>query len=82
MALLNCVATHPARDVPGTSTQGPRKVLMSENCLKIVFLGATALALHVYFCFLLEKQIFKMSKWDPAAGHSRDQVMGFFGDLG
>ena len=31
---------------------------------KSVFLDAIVLVLHIYWCFLLEKQIFKISKWE------------------
>ena len=71
--------TQPARDVPGTSPEGPLKVLTSgtsrgpsgdsqgtntkiNDLMKNWFLDAILLVLHIYFCFLLEKQIFKRSK--------------------
>ena len=31
--------------------------------MKNVFLEAKAFVLHIYYCYLLEKQIFKSSKW-------------------
>ena len=31
--------------------------------MKKVFLDALVFVSHIYFCFLLEKQIFKSSKW-------------------
>ena len=36
--------------------------------MKNVFLDAIVLFLQIYYCFLLEKQIFKSSKW----GRPRD----------
>ena len=46
-----------ARNVPGTSSEGSLKVLTS---------GTSHLShlyhLHIYLCFLLQKQIFKRSK--------------------
>ena len=53
--------------------------------MKKVLLDAIVIALHIYSCFLLEKQICKSSKWvrpqDPVAGHPSDQMMRRFGDV-
>ena len=53
--------------------------------MKKVFLDVIVLALHVYYCFLLEKQICKSSKWgsprDPVAGRPGYQMMGRSGDV-
>ena len=35
-----------------------------DGLMKKVFLDAIVLALHIYYRFLLEKQIFKSSKWE------------------
>ena len=42
------------------------------------------LVLYIYYCFLLEKQIFKISKWRrqrDVAGRPGDQMMGRSGEL-
>ena len=48
--------------------------------MKKYFLGAIVLVLHICYCFLLEKQICKSSKWghlrDPVPGRPGDQMMG------
>ena len=48
--------------------------------MKKVFLDVIVLVLHIYYCFLLEKQILKSSKWgrpwDSVAGRPGDQLMG------
>ena len=50
-----------------------------------MFLDGIVLVLHVCYCFLLEKQICKSSKWgrlrDPVAGRPGDQMMGRSGDV-
>ena len=70
--------SQPVRDVPGTSPEGFLKVLTSgtsrgssgdsqaintkiDNLMKKS--DAIVLVLQIYSCFLLEKQIFKRSKW-------------------
>ena len=54
--------------------------------MKKCFLDAIVLVLHICYCFLLEKQICKSSKWgrlrDPVAGRLGDQMMGRSGDVG
>ena len=79
LAYYEVESTQPARDVPGTSQEGPRKVLTSEtyrgpvgdskgtnkeidNLIKKCFLDAIVLVLHICYCFLLEKQIYKSFK--------------------
>ena len=54
--------------------------------MKNVFLEAKAFVLHIYYCYLLEKQIFKSSKWgclqDVVAGRLRGANDGtFWGSL-
>ena len=53
--------------------------------MKIVFLDAIVLVLHICYSFLLEKQICKSSKWgrlwDPVVGHPEDQMIGRAGDV-
>ena len=53
--------------------------------MKKYFLDATVLVLHICYCFLLEKQICKSSKWgrlrDPFVGRPRDKMMGRSGDV-
>ena len=50
-----------------------------------MFLDAIVLVLHVYYCVLLEKQIFKSSKWgrlqDPVMGRLGDEMIGRFEDV-
>ena len=72
------VYTQPVRDVPGTSPEGPnvrdlqgtlrgptqKSIIEWKRC----FLDAIVLVLHIRYCFLLEKQICKSSKW----GRPRD----------
>ena len=71
------------RDLHGT-LRGPTKKLMSW--LKKCFLDAIVFVLHIYYCFLLEKQIFKSSKWgrlrDPVAERLGNQMMERSGDFG
>ena len=70
--------TQPACDVPGASSVGPLKVLISWTSRglfgdqqknwwfkeKKCFLDPIVLVLHVCYCFLLKKQRCKSSKWD------------------
>ena len=60
--------------------------------MKKVFFRCNILVLHIYYCFLLEKQIFKIVNGDvhgtstgrlrdPVAGRPRDQMMGRSGDV-
>ena len=52
---------------------------------KIVFLDAIVFVLRNYYCFLLEKQIFKSCKWerlrDPVARRPGDQMIRRSGDV-
>ena len=75
-------STQPAREILGTFPERLLMVLMSGNfrgllgdqqkidnlMKKKCFLGAIVLVLHIYYCFLLEKQICKSSRW----GRPRD----------
>ena len=51
----------------------------------VFFLDAIVFVLHIYYRFLLQKQIFKSCKWerlwDPVAGRPWDQMMGRSGDV-
>ena len=53
------------RDVQETLRRPTKKLMI---WLKKGFLDAIVFILHIYYCFLLEKQIFKSSKW----GRPRD----------
>ena len=69
-------------DIPRRSPKGPsvwdlqgtfRRLLADQQKNwwfneKSVFFYAIVLVLHIYYCFLLKKQIFKSSKW----GHPRN----------
>ena len=60
------VLTSGASRGPSGDSQGTNKNI--DNLMKNVFLNAIVLALHICYCFLLEKQLFKSSKW----GRPRD----------
>ena len=71
------------RDLQGT-LRGPTKKWMIW--LKKCFLDAIVFVLHIYYCFLLEKQIFKSSKWgrlrDSVVERPGNQTMERSGDVG
>ena len=66
------------RDLQGTNQT-------IDDLIKKCFLDAIVFVLHNYYCFLLEKQIFKSCKWgrprDPVPGRPSDQMMGHFGEV-
>ena len=53
--------------------------------MKKMFFRCNYLCLNFYYSFLLDKQIFKSSKWgrlrDQVAGRPRDQMMARSGDV-
>ena len=92
--LLISAGTWRPRDVPWRSLKGPN-VLNLQGTFggllgdqhktwwfdkKKVFLNAIVLLLHIYYRFLLEKQIFESSKWgrlqDPVMERPGHQIMG------
>ena len=70
--------SQPARNVVGTSPEGPIKVLTFrellkdqqkiDNLMKKVFFKCNSPCFTHIYCFLLEKQIFKSFQW----GHPLD----------
>ena len=81
-ASCNPAGTRRPGDVPWRSPKGPNvrdlkgtfRGLLGNQQKKLIiwwkkcFLDAIVFVLHIYYCFLLEKQIFKSSKW----GRPRD----------
>ena len=73
---FNPDGTRRLGDVPWKSHKGPKVQdfqgpagnswganTKTDDLMKKVSLDAIVLVLHIYYCFLLEKQIFKSSKW-------------------